>query len=52
MYGNTLHNRPYETRFSNQVFAFLNFFNGPHFTIGDVMQCIYHIGCAGLTNIP
>ncbi len=51
MNRHAFHDRPDQTGFLYDLFAFENFFYGPDFTVWNMMKRCYYAGCSGLTNI-
>ena len=51
VYGNTFYSVPDESDSFNHVLAFHDFFFGPYFTIGNVMEGGYNAGSTSLFNV-
>ena len=51
MHGNTLDDRPSQSGLFDDLFAFLNLFDAPHFAVGNVVQGGYNTGGSGLAYV-
>lgn len=51
VYGNTLHHTPLQTGLGNERLPFLNLFDTPNLSVGDVVQGVYNIGGSGLPDV-